>query len=129
MFAPQRPALVIDRVRYVGDPVAMVIADSLPQAKDAAELVEVDYKPLSAVTSVADAARPDAPRVWRRTPTTSRIPMSGATKRRQKPLLRTPTMSSSAATSSAAFTPSTWSRAARSGPMTPERTASRSTPM
>src|SRR4051812_29925655 len=41
MFAPQRPALVIDRVRYVGDPVAMVIAATLAQAKDAAELVEV----------------------------------------------------------------------------------------
>ena len=40
MFAPQRPALVIDRVRYVGDPVAMVIAETLAQAKDAAELVD-----------------------------------------------------------------------------------------
>jgi aerobic carbon-monoxide dehydrogenase large subunit len=64
MFAPQRPALVIDRVRYVGDPVAMVIADSLAQAKDAAELVAVDYEPLPSATSTADAARPDAPRVW-----------------------------------------------------------------
>jgi aerobic carbon-monoxide dehydrogenase large subunit len=42
IFAPQRPALVADRGRYVGDPVAMVIAETLPQAKDAAELVEVD---------------------------------------------------------------------------------------
>src|SRR6516225_11879740 len=46
MFAPQRPALVVDRARYVGDPVAMVIAETLAQAKDAAELVEVDYEPL-----------------------------------------------------------------------------------
>src|SRR5580704_1006677 len=36
MFAPQRPALVIDRARHVGDPVAMVIAETLDQAKDAA---------------------------------------------------------------------------------------------
>ena len=43
MFAPQRPALVVDRARYVGDPVAMVIAETLAQAKDAAELVVVDY--------------------------------------------------------------------------------------
>jgi len=64
MFAPQRPALVIDCVRYVGDPVAMVIAGTLAQAKDAAELVEVDYEPLPSVTSVADAARPGAPKVW-----------------------------------------------------------------
>ncbi len=48
MFAPQRPALVVDRVRYVGDPVAMVIAESLMQAKDAAELISVDYDALPA---------------------------------------------------------------------------------
>ena len=63
-FAPQRPALVIDRVRYVGDTVAMVIAESLDEARDAAELVAVDYEPLPAVTSVAEAAEPDAPRLW-----------------------------------------------------------------
>jgi aerobic carbon-monoxide dehydrogenase large subunit len=63
-FAPQRPAIVIDRVRYVGDTVAMVVAETSDQAKDAAELVEVDYEPLPAVTSVAEAARPEAPRLW-----------------------------------------------------------------
>jgi carbon-monoxide dehydrogenase large subunit len=64
MFAPQRPALVSERARYVGDPVAMVIAETLEQAKDASELVEVDYEPLPSVTSVAQAAEPGAPRVW-----------------------------------------------------------------
>ncbi|MBS0640024.1 MAG: xanthine dehydrogenase family protein molybdopterin-binding subunit, partial [Proteobacteria bacterium] len=68
MFAPQRPALIKDRPRYVGDPVAMVIAETLAQAKDAAELVEVDYEPLPSVTSVAAAAEPDAPRVWEENP-------------------------------------------------------------
>jgi len=68
MFAPQRPALVVDRVRYVGDPVAMVIAETLAQAKDAAELVDVEYKTLPSVTSTADAALPDAPRVWDENP-------------------------------------------------------------
>ena len=68
MFAPQRPALVVDRARYVGDPVAMVIAETLAQAKDAAELVAVDYEPLPSVTSVAEAAEPDAPRVWDENP-------------------------------------------------------------
>jgi carbon-monoxide dehydrogenase large subunit len=68
MFAPQRPALVIDRVRYVGDPVAMVIAETLMQAKDAAELVAVDYEALPAVTSTAEAAKTDAPRVWDENP-------------------------------------------------------------
>jgi len=68
MFAPQRPALISDRPRYVGDPVAMVIAETLAQAKDAAELVAVDYQPLPAVTNVAAAAAPDAPRVWDENP-------------------------------------------------------------
>jgi carbon-monoxide dehydrogenase large subunit len=64
MFAPQRPALVADRVRYVGDPVAMVIADTLEQAKDAAELVEVDYEPLRSVTTTEDTVKPGAAPVW-----------------------------------------------------------------
>ena len=68
MFAPQRPALVIDRVRYVGDPIAMVIAETLMQAKDAAELISVDYEPLPSVTSTAEAAGPDAPRLWDENP-------------------------------------------------------------
>ncbi len=64
MFAPQRPALVVDRVRYVGDPVAMVIADTLAEAKDAAELVEIDYEPLPSVTATEDTVKPGAPAVW-----------------------------------------------------------------
>jgi carbon-monoxide dehydrogenase large subunit len=64
MFAPQRPALCIDRVRYVGDPVAFVVAETLAQAKDAAELVEVDYEPLPSVTETAKAALPGSPAVW-----------------------------------------------------------------
>ena len=68
MFAPQRPALVVDRVRYVGDPVALVIAHTLEEAKDAAELVEVDYEPLPSVTEVGAAAAPGAPRVWDENP-------------------------------------------------------------
>jgi carbon-monoxide dehydrogenase large subunit len=68
MFAPQRPALVIDRARYVGDPVAMVVAQTLEQAKDAAELVLVDYEPLPSATNTAQAAAPGAPRVWDENP-------------------------------------------------------------
>jgi aerobic carbon-monoxide dehydrogenase large subunit len=64
MFAPQRPALVTDRVRYVGDPVVMVVADTLAQAKDAAELVAIDYEPLPSVTATEDTVRPGAPAVW-----------------------------------------------------------------
>ncbi|HEX9522292.1 MAG TPA: xanthine dehydrogenase family protein molybdopterin-binding subunit [Reyranella sp.] len=64
MYAPQRPPLITDRVRYVGDPVAMVIADTLAEAKDAAELVNIDYESLPSVTSTADTVKPGAPAVW-----------------------------------------------------------------
>jgi carbon-monoxide dehydrogenase large subunit len=64
MFAPQRPPLVTDRVRYVGDPVVMVVADTLAEAKDAAELVVIDYDPLPSVTATEDTVKPGAPAVW-----------------------------------------------------------------
>ena len=55
MFAPPHRGLAQDRVRYVGDPVAMVVAETRAQAEDAAELVEIDYEPLPSVTSTAEA--------------------------------------------------------------------------
>ncbi len=55
---------MIDRVRYVGDPAAMVVAETLAQAKDAAELVEIDYAALPSVTATDQASRPGAPPVW-----------------------------------------------------------------
>ena len=58
MFAPQRPPIVVDRARYVGDIVAMVVAETLEQAKDAAELVVVDYEALPAVTNVRATVPP-----------------------------------------------------------------------
>ncbi len=61
---PRRDALAIDRVRYVGDPVACVIAETLAQAKDAAEAVTVDIEPLPAVVSAEQAARADAPLLY-----------------------------------------------------------------
>ena len=58
------PILAHDRVRHVGDPVAFVVADTLEQAKDAAELIAVDYEILPAVTATADAGKPGAPQLW-----------------------------------------------------------------
>jgi aerobic carbon-monoxide dehydrogenase large subunit len=57
--APQF-ALARDSVHYAGDLVAFVVADTLHQAKDAAEAIEVDYEPLPAVASVEDAVKPGA---------------------------------------------------------------------
>jgi len=62
-IAPQ-PHLARGEVRYVGDPVAFVVAETVNQAKDAAELIEVDYEPLPALVSTADAVEPGAVKVW-----------------------------------------------------------------
>jgi carbon-monoxide dehydrogenase large subunit len=64
MYRSPYPALVDDRVRWVGDYVAFIVAETYPQAQDAAELIEVAYEPLPAVTSTLDAVAPGAPRVW-----------------------------------------------------------------
>src|SRR2546429_3107502 len=64
VFRPPYPALTLDRVRWVGDYVAFVVAETYVQALDAAELVAVDYEPLPAVVSTAEAAADGAPRVW-----------------------------------------------------------------
>jgi aerobic carbon-monoxide dehydrogenase large subunit len=51
-------------VRFVGDPVACVVAESAVQAKDAAEAVELDIEPLPAVALASAAAEPDAPQLY-----------------------------------------------------------------
>ena len=61
---PWRGALAKDKVRYVGDPVACVIAETVFAAKDAAEAVEVDIDPLAAVIGLEDAAREGAPLLY-----------------------------------------------------------------
>ena len=68
MIEPPHPPLVVDRVRHVGDQVAVVIAESRSQAKAAAALVDVDYEPLPAVASPADATADGAPQVWDEVP-------------------------------------------------------------
>lgn len=60
MKEPPHPVLAQDKVRYVGDHVAMVVADTLEQARNAAEQVEVDYEVLPAVVDVRDAAKATA---------------------------------------------------------------------
>src|SRR5499427_6048525 len=59
-----QPVLNADKVRFVGDRVAFVVAETLTQARDAAELVEVDYAPLPAVVNLEDAAKDGAGKVW-----------------------------------------------------------------
>ena len=64
MYKARYPILAEDRVRWVGDYVAFVVAETVAQAQDAAELIQVDYEELPAVTSTAEAPKPGAPRVW-----------------------------------------------------------------
>jgi len=64
MYKPRYPILADTRVRWVGDPVAFVVAETIAQAMDAAELIAADYEELPAVTATADAAKPGAARVW-----------------------------------------------------------------
>jgi carbon-monoxide dehydrogenase large subunit len=61
LIKPPRPALPTDRVRFAGEAVAMVVAETLAQAQDAAELVAPDIEPLPAVTDPWDAVQPGAP--------------------------------------------------------------------
>ena len=58
MKEPKHPLLAQGTVRYVGDQVAIVIAESIAEAKDAAELIEVDYEVLPAVVNAGDARKP-----------------------------------------------------------------------
>src|SRR5215469_11007724 len=63
LIAPH-PVLALGKTRYVGEPVALVIAETLSHATDAAERLAVEYSPLPAVTRSADALAPEAPLIW-----------------------------------------------------------------
>ena len=67
MFTPERSAIAIDIVRHVGDPIAIIIAETTEYAKNASELIDVDIEELPSVTSVSEAIKDDAPQVWNNT--------------------------------------------------------------
>src|SRR5437899_8155393 len=64
MFARPHKGLSREGARYVGDPVARVVAETRAQAEDAADLVQIDYEHLPSVTATADATQPGAAPVW-----------------------------------------------------------------
>ena len=64
MLVPDRFALAADRVRHVGEPVALIVATSRHAARDAAELIQPEYDPLPCVTEAQDALQPGAPQLW-----------------------------------------------------------------
>ncbi len=63
-LSPPLPVIAKERVRYAGEPVAVIVAETLARARDAAELIEVDYEPLPAAGTLAAAAAPNAPLLW-----------------------------------------------------------------
>ncbi len=67
-FAGPQPVLAEDRVRYVGEPVAFVVADTLEHARDAAEAIAVDYTPLPALVSLDQAMGAGAAQLWPEAP-------------------------------------------------------------
>ena len=64
MRKPERLGLAVDRVRFVGDPVAFVVAESAAAAEDAAEAVALDIEPLPVVVEARDAVAPNAPQLY-----------------------------------------------------------------
>lgn len=60
---PDQPIMAIDKVHYVGEPIAVVVAESRYLAEDAAELVTVDLEPIAPVTSIDEALSSDAPKI------------------------------------------------------------------
>jgi carbon-monoxide dehydrogenase large subunit len=63
-YSANRPVLVRDRVRCVGDRVAFVVAETLGQANDAADLIEIEYEPLPVVSNLEDAVQDNASLIW-----------------------------------------------------------------
>ncbi len=64
VYIPPYEVLCSEEVRHVGDAIAFVVADTVKAARDALEAIEVDWKPLPAISSTAEAAKPGAPQVW-----------------------------------------------------------------
>ncbi|WP_460448351.1 xanthine dehydrogenase family protein molybdopterin-binding subunit [Alsobacter sp. SYSU BS001988] len=68
MVTPARPSLAVDKVRFVGDPVAFVVAETAEQARDAAEAVALDIDVLPAVVTPEEADKPGAPTLYDEAP-------------------------------------------------------------
>jgi carbon-monoxide dehydrogenase large subunit len=68
LVMPFRPALARDRVMHIGQPVALIVAESIAQAQDAAERVAIDYEEIDAVADVRAALEAEAPQLWPEAP-------------------------------------------------------------
>ena len=66
LYSPLYWALAVDRVRMVGDPIAIVVAESRDVAEDALELIDVTYEPLEAIATIDAALDATKPKLWDR---------------------------------------------------------------
>ena len=103
----RRPVLATDVVRFIGEPVAVVVADTRAHAVDAAELVDVDYEPLDVLVDMTKALDDDAPQLF---PTAATSPRPARPARRRS---RAPRCASARASSTSGSRPCRWSRARR----------------
>ena len=121
-----RPMLVLDRVRHVGDPVALVVAETLEQAKDAAELIEVDYDARPHVVGTFEAAQPGAPLVHDHIKDNIVFDWHmGDQAKTDAAFAKADQAWSSCSSSTSGWSPTRWSRAAPSASTTPRTTARR----
>jgi len=121
---PSHPALAVDKVRYVGDGVAIVLAENRYQAQDAADTVYVEYEPLAVVVNPEDATRDGAPQLFDDVPNNVSfrwIASSGTKiwkKRSTKPMLSSLSASSNSASCQPPWNPV---RRWRSGTVQPRK--------
>ena len=104
---PAHLPMAVGKVRHVGDIVAMVVADTLDRARDAAETLVVDYEPLPAVVTVAQALAPGAPMQRPPRPPSRARPTCRASRSVRR--ARSCTMSSRARPGRPTIRPTTWS--------------------
>jgi carbon-monoxide dehydrogenase large subunit len=78
LVLPHRPPLAAERAMHIGEPVAMVVAETAAAAQDAAELITIDYEPLTPVIDAREALAPGAPQVWPDIPGNLAIDWPGA---------------------------------------------------
>jgi carbon-monoxide dehydrogenase large subunit len=118
-YRTYRPVLCADEVRCVGDRLAFVVAETEADARDAAELIEIDYETLPAVVSLEDAVKPGAPAVWSD---------ASATRLPPTPHSPAPSTSSPSSSSTTACPPTPWRAARRSASTMPRWAATPSIP-
>ena len=94
MIVPPRYALARGRVRHVGDPVALVVAETHDLARDAADQITVDYRPIDAVVDASAALLPGAPQMWDEAPGNLSYRFERGDQRRPKQRLTARTISS-----------------------------------